>query len=384
MTSFSRDLRLTHLITGLNTGGAETMLFKLCRVWAGQGVRLEVISMIGGGVLADRFRDLGIPVVELGMRSGAPNPLALGRLMLQLADHRPQVFQTWMYHADLMGGLAARLMGHPFPVTWNIRNSDLGPSFTKGSTRLVARVCAGMGARWVDRIFCCSDRSATLHEEFGYSKDLFCVLPNGFEMERFHADSQARAVVRAELGLSDDLRLVGQVARYDPIKGHGVMLEALTLLPSQVHLLLCGDGVTAENRALRDAMNRLGVQERCHLLGRRSDIPRLMSALDFLVSPSLGEGFPNVVGEAMACEIPCVVTDVGDSLLIVGGHGWVVPPGDAASLARALNEAIALPDARRRELGVQARAYIAEKFDIQRVADRYLSEYASILDCSVL
>lgn len=353
------------------------MLLKLCGAWKSRGVELEVISMVTGGFLVDQFRALGIPVVELGMRRGALAPWAAGRFLARLEAARPDVLQTWMYHADLLGA-AVRMFNGRLPLVWNIRHADMAHATTKAATRRVAKLCAMLSRSGPDLIFCCSEEAAKKHQQFGYWGPLFRILPNGFELERFKRDEEARSSVRAELGLNGDTPVFGQVARFHPIKGHGLMLEAFAKQDPAAHLVLCGEGISDGETQLVRSLERLGIRDRCHLLGRRGDVPRVMASLDVLVSPSLGEGFPNAVGEAMACETPCVVTDVGDSALAVGGYGWVVPPNDPDALAEAMRSAMSMPEDERRILGAEGRRYITENFEIGHVAERYLGEYASL------
>lgn len=355
------------------------MLFKLCRVWMSHGLDLEVISMTSAGALAHPIRELGVSVVELGMRPSRPTPWAFGKLIRRLSAAPPDILQTWMYHADLMGGLAGRLMGNRFPVFWNIRHSDLSPQLNKLSTRLVARACAALSSRWPARVICCSERAASYHCAFGYAEGEFQVIPNGFDLGRFVLDPGARPSVFTELGLSPGDRLLVHLARYHPMKGHALLLEALATLDAKVHVVFCGDGLTPENRELVAFMDHFGVRGRCHLWGRRRDTARILSAADCLVSPSIGEGFPNVIGEAMACGTPCVVTDVGDSAMIVGDLGWVVPSGDVSALAEGITQVLALSLEDRGRLARECRARIAESFDIKTIAGRYLKAYEDIL-----
>jgi len=192
-----------------------------------------------------------------------------------------------------------------------------------------------------------------------------------------------RSSVRAELGLDVGTPLIGLVARYHPMKDHANFLTATSLLAKQdptAHFLLVGPNVDASNQELSAKIATLGLQERVHLLGERRDIPRINAALDIASTTSCwGEGFPNVIGEAMACGVPCVVTDVGDSALIVGETGRVVPPRDPRALAAAWRDMLQMDRETRGGLGERARARIVTHFSLNEIARRHEKLYTEIV-----
>jgi glycosyltransferase involved in cell wall biosynthesis len=236
----------------------------------------------------------------------------------------------------------------------------------------------------------CSSRAQEVHAAIGYRADKLHVIPNGFELDRFTPDTAARASVRAELGLAPDALLVGVVARFDAQKNHVGFVDAAAQVVEkmqvqvgvampQLHFVLAGKDVDASNATLAQAIAARGLQGHMHLLGRRDDVPRLMAAFDVLASPSHGEAFPNVLGEAMACGVPCVVTDAGDSADIVGNTGRVVAVGDMAGLARELVAVLQLPAHERAALGTQARARVEENYEIGHVTRLYENFYTRVL-----
>ena len=374
-------MRVVFIITNLATGGAETMLLKLLEHMNRTRFQPTVISLIGLGEIGPRIQALGIPVHTLGMARGLPSPLALLRLVRLLRQLQPDIVHTWMYHADLMGGLAARLTGRS-RVIWCIRHSNLSKTENKVSTLRVVNLCARLSA-WVPaQIISCSTRAKEVHAAVGYRADKLHVIPNGFELDRFTPNAAARASVRAELGVAADAPLVGLIARYDSQKNHAGFVEAAALVAAQlphVHFLLAGKDVDAANQVLQAAIAQHGLQERMHLLGRRDDVPRLMAALDVLASSSHGEAFPNVLGEAMACGVPCAVTDVGDSAAIVGSTGRVVPAGDMQGLAREVLALLQLPPAQRAARGQQARQRVQDHYEIGHVTRLYEACYERVL-----
>lgn len=379
-TAPDTPLRIAYVITGLATGGAEMMLEKLIGSLP-PSIEVHVISLTSLGAVGPRLQARGVPVEALGMRPGLPSPRLFLHLARRLANLRPDVVHTWMYHADLLGGLAARMAGLR-ALMWGLRHSNLDADANKASTLRVVRLCARLSAWLPQRIACAAQRAREAHVAIGYAADRMLVIPNGFDLTRFMPDPSARAAVRAELKLPAGIPLIGMVGRFDPQKNHRGFAEAMQHLHQcrpDVHALLAGDRVDHENTELMRWLRDAGVANACHLLGRRDDVPRLMAALDVLVLPSIGEAFPNVVGEAMACGVPCVVTDVGDAADIVGDLGRVVASGDMPGLAAAVAELLALPAAKRDDLSSQVQRSIRQRFDITVVARSYEDEYRSMV-----
>lgn len=209
----------------------------------------------------------------------------------------------------------------------------------------------------------------------GYDNNKMIVIPNGFDLARFTPSPEAGISVRDEFHLGKCAKLVGLVARFDPQKNHKGFFEAASLIHQKrpdIHFLLAGEGIEASNPELWKYVEQAEIQNVTHLLGCRKDVPRLMAALDVLASSSsYGEAFPNVLGEAMACGAPCVVTDVGDSAQIVGNTGRVVRIGDMEALAKRILELLAMDLEQRRALGMKARLRIKENFDVRKITLKY-------------
>lgn len=368
------------------------MLYRLLLYSDRASFEHEVISMTDIGVtdiggLGEEIRALGVPVRALGMRPGVPNPLHVLRLAHWLNLDPPDVVQTWMYQADLVGGLATRLAGDA-PVVWGIHSSYLDPESVNQLKIWTVRASAWV-SRWLPtRIVCCSEASRRVHAELGYATKNMLIIPNGSDLTAFEPDPEARSAVRRELGLREGTPLVGLFARWDPQKDHRTFVRAAAILHARApdaHFVLCGAadadgiGITSENAQLTEWIDSAGLRSCFHLLGMRRDVPRLSAALDIAsLSSSYGEAWPLTVGEAMACGIPCVVTDVGDSASIVGDTGRVVPPRDPAALADAWYELLAVgPDARAR-LGLAARRRIEEHFSLTSAIEKYEGLYKEL------
>ena len=374
-----RMLTIAHLITTLERGGAEAMLTKLVCAQASQGVHSVVISLTGPGDYGPELERAGIPVWSLGMRRGIPDPMALVRLGGILRRVQPQLLQTWLYHTDLLGLFAARLTRVP-QLCWNIRCSDMDMRHYSRMSRWLIRLLARLSG-CPDAVLVNSESGRRFHQELGYRPKCWRVIPNGFDTGLYRPDPDARQEVRQSLGLLNDAPVVGLIARFDPMKDHSTFLAAAVQVAERhprTQFVLAGRDVVPDNPAFAVANGTLG--GRLHLLGPRSDIPRVMAALDLCcLSSAFGEGFPNVVGEAMACGIPCVATDVGDAGWIIGDTGRVVAPGDATALADALSAMVELGAEKRRVLGAAARRRIEEEFSISVIARLYHNVYVDLI-----
>ena len=300
------------------------------------------------------------------MSRGSANPYYLAKLAGWLRKFPPQqIIQTWMYHADLVGGLAAKLAGCA-GLVWNIRHSELHPGVDKRHTIWTAKACAALSSRLPRRIICASESVAYLSRETRLR-----ARPHGGHPERIRSRSlppgrrpRGRLSVANSESQTSTL-LIGYVARKHPVKDHRTFLEAAGLLHKQfpdVRFVLCGEGATQQDSELKDWSEAAGVRDACLFLGRRDDIPRVINAFDIATSSSTSEAFPNALAEAMALRIPAVVTNVGDSRSILGETGSVVPPKDPKALAQAWAGLIqAGPDLRER-LGEAARARVQTHF----------------------
>jgi glycosyltransferase involved in cell wall biosynthesis len=369
---------IAFIITGLNVGGAETTLYKLLERLDRRRFRPYVISLTGNGDLTPKFEALGFPIRAINLR----NPFNFFALIIALRRIKPDIVHTWMYHADLIGAIAARFASAK-KIAWCIRNSNLDKDKTKLSTRLVVKLCATLSKRLPKTIISCSAAAATIHEELGYDRSKTRVIPNGFDLSVFKPDIAARAKIRKELALDDQTPLIGLIARYDPQKNHIGFIEAAALIAKRVsrtRFVLVGKGIDGANETLAEAIAAKNLTDKFSLIGAREDIPAICAALDVLVSfSSYGEAFPNVLGEAMACGVPCAATDAGDSAYIVGDTGKIVEIGDARALADAVLEIFALSKKDRRVLSQRARDRIEKNFEIGDMVKRYEACYEELL-----
>lgn len=367
-------LKIAHIITGLDTGGAETMLYNLLAYQQEDDtLQAEVYSLTDIGTTGQRIAALGLPVHALGMTPGLPNPLLIVKLARWLQENQFDVVQTWLYHADLVGSIAAKLAGN-IPLAWCIQNTRLDTGVESSRTIWIAKQLAWLSRFMPDRIIAAAEAARKWHVGLGYSDEKMVIIPNGFDLTRFQPDSTARAEIRAELDIPPDAPVVGMVARFEPVKDHANFVaaaKALHEINREAFFVLAGKNVTWENDDLSAWIAMGDMQQQFRLLGLRNDAPRLFNALDVITLSSRSEALPLTIGEAMACGIPAVVTDVGDAALLVGDTGKIVPARNPEALSLAWNEILALPDSERHVLGSAARLRIEQHYSLPTIAAQY-------------
>lgn len=373
-------IKIDFVITCLGAGGAQKMLLKLLSQIDRDTFLPRVISMSEDGRITSdltlQFQALEIPVVRFDMPRSLLGAAGIFRLAQEIRRRNPALVSTWLYHADLIGGLAARMAGIR-PIVWNIRNSTLESGSSKTSTIMTVQACARLSRLIPAQIICCAESSRKIHIDMGYDAKKMIVIPNGFNLDTFLPSAESRRRLRYKLGIPDHAFVVGTVSRFDPQKDHRNFIAAAAKLKIEhrdAHFILCGDRISWSNHELAGWIKDAGLVECTHLLGYREDIPAIVNSFDIATSSSrYGEAFPNIIGEAMACAIPCVVTDVGDSAFIVGTTGKVVAAGDPEALNRAWTELADMPVETRSALGQSARKRVLEKFSLNTVTTTYES-----------
>lgn len=374
-------IKVVHIITDLSTGGAQMMLYKLLVGMDRSRFDPIVICLMNKGTLGQRIQALDIPVYTVNMSQGKLSILALWRLIKLTRLSLPDIIQGWMYHGNLAASIIRKFIPHNPPVVWNIRQTFYNIENEKPLTRLIIRLGKYL-SRNADKIIYNSRISAQQHEAFGYQGDARILLPNGFDVERFCPSASLRKSVREALGLGESTLIVGLFARYHPMKDHINFIQAANIVCTQqsnVHFILVGRDVSLDNSVLKGMLSTAQAKNNIHLLGERDDVAELMAAIDIgVISSAWGEGFPNTLGEAMACAIPCVVTDVGDSAWILGKHGHVVPAKNPQALASGILQLFNMGTNERSALGMHARQRIVDEFSIQRISSEYEVMYEQV------
>jgi len=375
--------RVLHVISGLGVGGAEMALYRLITCSRTSEYIHSVVALTPGGLIGQRLHEFGIELTTFDFKI-APIRHFFDLLSL-IQRSRPDIVQTWMYHADMFGGVAARLAGNR-NVIWGIRTSDL----TAGSARatvVVRKLCAWLSHLVPNIIVCAANTAFRTHIDIGYDATRMIVVPNGFDLHRMVSTEDQVNMLRRQCGIGTDEIVVGTLGRFNASKDQHNFVRAAGLLAQQydqLRFLMVGRNLNSGNDELTHWVDETGYAERFVLLGERTDVPVCLAAMDIFCLSSRNEGFPNAVGEAMAMGLPCVVTDVGDAAMLVGDTGVVVPKEDSHALASGIASLLAMAPEARVKMGQRARMRILSEFTVERVCERFESIYQHLTEESKL
>lgn len=370
-------MRVLMVITGLDVGGAETSLEAIVRAMEEMGHSVKVVSLKRLGPVGERMVEAGRDVIALNMTGAASIPRAIWRLRGIMRGWQPDVIHSWMYHADLVAGLAARLAGQR-NLVWSLHASNISKGMLAPTTRKLICMLAPLSRVLPERIIATSEASRDIHGAAGYDLGRIIVLPNGVDTARFVPDPEAAAGLRKELDLAAGTRLVGLIARYDVQKNHVGFFEAAAYVRARhadAHFVLAGKDITPDHPVLAAAIARHDLGAVVSLLGLRDDIPRLAAALDVVAMPSDGESFPLILIEAMAAGAVPAVTDVGAMAHIVGDTGRVSAVGEMGALGAAIADLLDAPPETLAAARTAARTRVIDEFSIEKVACAYLANY---------
>ncbi len=365
----TQRLKVMHVITGLDVGGAEGMLYALATAPAARELDQSVVSLVPGGHYAAALRQAGVRVESLNIRGVFSLPGGLVALARMIGSEAPDIVQGWMYHADLLSLAALYLSGRRkrTRLAWGLRCSVLtGPEFAP-ALRIARRLWIALSGR-PDAIIANSKAGIDLHAALGMHPRLALIINNGIDTTRFRPDPQARARLRRDWNVPGAARLIAHVARVDPLKDHATFLAAMERLP-EARAILVGRGT-------EDLPRRANVTA----LGQRDDVPAVLAAADIAVSSSIGEGFSNVLAEGMAAGLPAAATDVGAARLILGDSGAICPPGDPNALAQALRTLLEEPPAQWQNRREAVRRRVLENFSLDRAAAAFITAYRALLE----
>lgn len=369
---------MLHVISGLHLGGAETLLYQLA-TRSPPNIEHRVICLGEREWYSDLLEERGVPVDHLGTRA-ANLPSRLITLRRLIRESCADVVQSWLYVANLLSGICARSSG--IPVVWGVHAASIDD--IEGVSRLCA-IAGGWASNWLaDFAINCSSRTAESHAARGYGVLPSAVVHNGYDPAVFRPDEKARSREREKLGFPPTTFLIGSVARWHPHKDVPNLLRALRIASdtgARLRCLLIGRGLAPDNPGLAAEIRKSGAEGLVVPLGLRSDLPSQLPALDLHVLSSRSEAFPNAVAESMLSAVPNVVTDVGDSAMMVGETGWSVPAGDPAKLAGAIVDAYReWADDRQawERRRANARSRIADRFTFEKMASGYEDVWRSV------
>lgn len=329
--------KILFFIRSLNAGGAERQLVVTAKGLAERGHKITVLTFYSGGFYADELTNTKVQLLSLNKKGRWDLLAFFYRLFKALRQQSPDVIYSYMNTANILAVILRPFIS-PARIVWGVRASNMDLD----NYDWLSRWCYWLEcrlSRFADVIIANSNAGLEYAVEHGFPRQKITVIPNGIDCERFYPDKSAGDQLRQLWGVAENERLIGVVGRIDPMKGIPIFLEAATIIKqrhARVRFVWVGVGEASYEKAIRELATQLGLDDVLIWAGCNSDMTAVYNAFDITSSSSYGEGFPNVLGEAMACGVPCVATDVGDSALIIGQTGQVTHPNDARSLADAI------------------------------------------------
>jgi len=364
-------MKIAHLITGLELGGAERQLKALVTGKSEESpLQHIVISLKDEGVIGKQLRDG--KAVRLYCLNLHKSIAGVWRLYKILRQEKPDVLQTWLYHADLMGLIVGKLAGVP-RIVWNIRCSNMELSQYSRVTAFVVKILKVL-SRFPDAIVTNSQSGQEVHTKLGYKPRRWIRIPNGIDTDLFRPNPLLGKELRRTFDIPEDAVVVGMLARVDPMKDHATFFKAMETLSQANETLYCVIAGKGTEETVWPIM-----PPRLRRLGVWGNASEFLNSLDIMVlSSAFGEGFPNVVGEAMACEVPTIVTNVGDAAVLVQTPEQIVSPQDIDGLTLALKRLLGLSSQERKAIGQKSRERVLSSFSLPIMKQKYELFYQSL------
>lgn len=362
--------KILHIISSLDVGGAEMMLYRLVREGTNHPCDQHiVISLLPKGELFQKYQSLGIDLFMLDIKN---KPFSTcWKIIDIIRGSKPDIVQTWMYHSNFIGGVIAKFLGCK-NIFWGLRRTDL-PKENR-YTYFLMKILAPLSYVIPKKIICVADSSKKIHSSEGYSYNKMVTISNGYDFSFLVRDSGRD--IRKFFNVDNDLLIVGCLGRFHKDKGQDLFLEAVKDLPKDKYkFMLVGRGCDWENEKLVSNIHKYNLSRSFILVGEKLDIAKYLSAFDIFCMPSRTEGFPNALAEAMAMELPCVGFDVGDAHKLNGEGVELVKPNDVKELKSRIEMLSQLSKEKRKQLGKKASDRVRKDFSIEETYQKHMFVY---------
>lgn len=367
-------IKILHIISGLGPGGAQTCLLNLIKNT--ENISHSVISLGSQDIYHKILNELNVEYFNIPISTNIISIKNFFILSKYIQKCTPDIVQTWLYRADLMGTTANFLTKHKNRIIWSVRCSDMGGRYEKGMNFVLLKLLIRL-SKIPDSIVFNSFSGAKFHISSGYSPENAVNISNGIDTEVFKSQISLKNEKRNELNIPENIFLAGYVGRYDDVKGHD---DFLNIIKKNLDAwgLMVGDGVTKSSR-IREKIKSEKLSDRIRLFEQRNDIPEIMSTFDVFLSASRSEGFPTVIAEAMACEIPIIATNAGDTKKILGSDGFISPIGNINELSNNFLLVKKMSNSERQHLGGKLRKRILDNYSMEQMIKKYQDLYKKLV-----
>jgi glycosyltransferase involved in cell wall biosynthesis len=371
-------LRIVHVITGLSTGGAEMMLFKLFKHIDHNAYKMIAVSLTGNGPVGKKMEASGAKIICLNIDKPLKFIKTLPKNIAMIKAFSPDIVQGWLYHGNLGASIIRKLVPSA-KLAWNLRSSK--PSTVSLNSKIVRWINVKL-SRFPDLIISNTQTGLDYHKELGYQGRNYKILCNGVDVELYNPNEEKKEIFRIEHNIPLEAVVVVMIARNHASKGYQLLLSCANKMiqnDTNLYFILAGRDVLLLENNLQGREFE-GLKKRLLLLDEVDGSYDVLNAADIKVLASLwGEGFPNVLIEAMALEKLCVTTNTGDSAYVVDEIGFVVPPNDEKLLSNELIKVTTMPLEKRINMGKKARLKVMKQFDILSIKNKYQDVYTDLV-----
>tara|TARA_B100000886_G_scaffold137371_1_gene92860 strand:- start:4434 stop:5579 length:1146 start_codon:yes stop_codon:yes gene_type:complete len=374
-----RKLRILHLITSLDKGGAQKNLLNIC---SSCEIKSFVICLSKKSYFSKKLDEIGVDNLSLEINlKNLFSIFKLFKIIKILNSFKPDIIQTWLYHADFIGSII-KLIYKKYKLIWTIRHSDVSLAENKLTTFLLIRLLITISYKLPDKIVYCAKASIFAHERIKYCRGKRILIHNGLDINNKDYINYQFSKDNEEFKLSNDTFIFISVARFHPIKNHFLLLNAFkdakNVSSRKIHLLMLGENIVLGNKEINDFIKINNLYKNITLLGPKDNVYHYLKKAHFFILSSNSEAFPNVLLESSLCCTPCISTNVGDAKYIIGKYGYITTKNNRSEMKKAILKASELSQLDYENLAIKTRERSIELFSYERMISKYNSLYLNL------